>query len=150
MAGDGRLVRLLGGTGEMTALAAEWQRIVADRLALAVTVIAAITVVSGLFQVVAGGVLLDLFDAENTETTRYFFGIVGMFMAVIGGAVLNAMLAPGDHPLVILWAGIQKLGAVIAVGGAVLLGLFSPLALAIVAFDALSTVVNLAYWRRIR
>lgn len=134
----------------MTTLGARIERIAADRLAVAVTVIAAITVVSGLAQVVAAGLFLELFDAENTETTRYLFGIVGMFMAVIGGAVLHAMLDAGDQAIVILWAGIQKLGAVVAVGGAVVIGLFSPLALTIVVFDAASTVVNLAYWQRIR
>jgi len=134
----------------MTAVSTRVQRITADRLALLVTLIALATIGAGLAQVVVPGLFLDILDAENTETTRYFFAIVGMFMAVIGGAVVHAMLDDEDHPIVILWAGIQKLGAVIAVGGAVILGIFSGLALIIVAFDATATVINLMYWRRIR
>jgi len=134
----------------MTAVSSRVQRITADRLALLVTLIAMATIGAGLAQVIVPGLFLDILDAENTETTRYFFAIVGMFMAVIGGAVVHAMLDDEDHPIVILWAGIQKLGAVIAVGGAVILGIFSGLALFIVAFDATATVINLMYWRRIR
>lgn len=134
----------------MTSLSTRVRRLSSDRLALLVAFIAVATIGAGLAQVILPGVFLDILDAENTQTTRYFFGIVGMFMAVIGGAVVHAMLDDRDHPIVVLWGGIQKLGAVIAVSGAVILGLFSSLALLIVAFDAASTAINLAYWRRIR
>jgi hypothetical protein len=49
----------------------------------------------------------------------------------------------------LLWSGLQKLGAVGAVGLGVYHGLFSNLALAVAAFDLLSAVVMLLYWRKV-
>ena len=57
-------------------------RLLADRLRAAVAAVAAITVVSGLGQLVVPGVVLDVLGAESTPTTRHFFAILGMFLAV--------------------------------------------------------------------
>lgn len=47
--------------------------------------------------------------------------------------------------MVILWAGLQKFGAVAGVGIGVLHGIFAPLALLVSVFDFVSGVLILAY-----
>ncbi len=121
-----------------------------DRLRLVVALIAAITVVSGLSQMVAPGLVLDIIGADSNASTRHFFGIVGMFMAVVGGLTLHALLtATGEHP-VLVWAAIQKFGAFAAVGLGVGRGVFGGLALLIAGFDLLSSALYLWLWSRNR
>lgn len=112
--------------------------------------IAAITVVTGLTQVVASGFVLSMMKAEITPSTRHFFAIVGMFMVLFGGMLLQALLDKADHPIAVFWAGLQKFGASIAVGMGVVHGLFSPLGLLVAGFDLLSGVLILVYWRNVR
>jgi hypothetical protein len=111
--------------------------------------IALLTVVSGLVQAVAPGVLLALLSADATPTSRHFFGIVGMFMVLFGGMLWHALAAGGPQPVPILWAALQKLGASLAVGLGVWNGIFSPLALGVAGFDLLSGVLALVYWRAV-
>lgn len=121
-----------------------------DRLKFIVAAIAAITVVSGLSQLIAPGFVLGIIDADSSATSRHFFAIVGMFMAVIGGLTLHAVwTAIGEHP-VMLWAALQKFGAFAAVGLGVGRGVFGVLALSIALFDLLSAGLYLWQWRRIR
>lgn len=150
MAGAGRVV--CGGRhgGDVMSLADRVTRLRNDPLRLLVGLIGGTTVVAGLVQALAPGFVLDILGAESTATTRHFFAIVGMFMAVVGGAVVHAVLADGDHPIVILWGGIQKVGAVVGVLAGVFADVFTPLALAVVAFDAVSAAITFWYWRRIR
>jgi hypothetical protein len=130
----------------MSAVRALWAR---DRLGFLLAVIAAATVVSGVVQLVAPGFVLDLLDAESTETTRHFFGIVGMFMAIVGGLLLHALLKPPPPArFVIVWASLQKLGASAAVTLGVGRDVFSKLALLVAGFDLLTAVVGALYlWR---
>jgi hypothetical protein len=130
----------------MTAVRALWAR---DRLAFLLAAIAAATIVSGLVQLVAPGFVLDLLDAESTKTTRHFFGIVGMFMAIVGGLLLHAMLRPPPAAgFVVFWASLQKLGASLAVAIGVGRGVFSDLALLVAGFDLLTAVIGALFlWR---
>ena len=72
-----------------------------------VAAIAALTVLSGSASC-APGVVLDLLGAESTPTTRHFFAIVGMFMAVVGGVLLQALLTEPTPAYVVLWGAAQK------------------------------------------
>ena len=112
--------------------------------------IAALTVVTGGVQATAPRRLLEPLAAENDAATQHLFGTLGMFMVVVGGG-LGATLrrGPGD-PDVVMWAGVQKVGASGAVGLGVKRGVFAPLALAVAGFDLLSGVLAFAYWRRLR
>jgi hypothetical protein len=112
--------------------------------------IAAGTIATGLVQMVRPSVLLGLIGAETAPGARHFFGIVGMFMALFGGALLHALLSPTPQPIVVFWAALQKIGACAAVGLGVRHGIFSSLALAVAAFDLLSGLLALWYWRGIR
>ena len=121
-----------------------------DPLYWGLVIIAGLTVVSGLVQVLATAFELRMLGAESTATTIHFFAIVGMFMTLFGGAMLHALLSPDDHPIVVLWASLQKFGAFGAVALGVHHGIFSPLALAVAFFDLFSGILGLWYWRRIR
>lgn len=126
------------------------ERLVADPLRLILVAIAVITVVSGLTQIVAPGFVLDLLSVYNTEATRQLFATVGMFMVLFGGMLIQALLDRAEHPIVVFWAALQKLGASAAVGIGVARGVFSGVALLVAGFDLLSGALGLAFWRRIR
>jgi hypothetical protein len=121
-----------------------------DWLFHVLALIAGATIVSGALQVVAPAFVLRTVGAETTPASCHFFGIVGMFMMLFGGAMLHALLDRANHPIVVLWAALQKLGAFAAVGLGVMNGVFGSLALLIAAFDLLSGVLALGYWQRIR
>lgn len=116
----------------------------------ALTAIAVITIFSGLVQVIAPGFELRMLSAESIPASRHFFGIVGMFMVLFGGALLHALCSPAHHPVVVLWASFQKFGAFAAVALGVLNHIFSPLALLVAGFDLGSGLLGIWYWRKIR
>ena len=120
-----------------------------DWLFWLVVAIAAGTVAAGLAQLCVPHVVLDLVGGSTMNDAAYFFAIVGMFMALFGGMTLQAMFDRASHPIILLWASVQKLGASAAVAFGVLHGNFGSLALAISAFDLFSGVVMLAYRGRI-
>jgi hypothetical protein len=126
------------------------QRLKADPLRGIVALISAITVLSGLAQLVAPGVVLDLLGAESTPTTRHFFAIVGMFMAVVGAVTLQALLSEPTPSYVVLWCAVQKLGAFVAVSVGVARDLFGSIAMAVAVFDLLTAVLAAALWHRLR
>jgi hypothetical protein len=121
-----------------------------DLLRWVVAAIAAITVVSGLVQMLAPRLILGMVGGEATPTSAHFFGIVGMFMLLFGGALLHEIVSTPPQPTVALWAALQKCGAVAAVGLGVSRQIFSPLALMVAGFDMISALLIFWYWTRIR
>ena len=119
-------------------------------LCVVLLLIAVATVLSGLLLVTMPGWVMGVLSVQETPTSRHLFGIIGMFMFLFGGVMAHALLSPVDQPIVVLWAGLQKLGASASVGLGVLFGIFAPLALLVAGFDFLSGVLALAYWWRIR
>ena len=126
------------------------ERLLADRLRAVVAAIAALTAISGLGQLLLPGAVLDLLGAESTATTRHLFAIVGMFMAVVGGVTLQALLVEPTPAFVVLWCAVQKLGAFLAVSVGVLRDLFSWVAMAVALFDLLTAVLATVLWLRLR
>lgn len=114
----------------------------------ALLAISAITIASGLGQLIKPELVLGVIGGESTATSRHFFGIIGMFMLFFGAMLLQALLTAGNHSVAVLWAGVQKAGAAIAVGIAVAKGLFSPLALGVAGFDLVSAILVWMYYRR--
>jgi hypothetical protein len=125
-------------------------RLHGDPLRLVMAAIAAITVVTGLAQILVPGFILGLLSAESTDTTRHLFATVGMFMVLFGGLFLQALLDRGEHPMVVLWASLQKVGASAAVAIGVAGGVFAGVALLVAGFDLLSGVLGLTLWNRVR
>jgi hypothetical protein len=125
-------------------------RLGSNRLGSVLLVIGGVTVVSGVGQLLVPGVVLDLLGAESTGTTRHFFAIVGMFMVIVGGLLVHGLLRPPTPGYVVLWVGLQKLGAFVAVGLAVWRGLFSSPALLVAFFDLATAALCAVMWRRLR
>lgn len=112
--------------------------------------IAVITIVSGGAQVVAPEFVLNIVGGEINDTSKHFFAIVGMFMVLFGGLTLHAFAVPQAQSVAFVWAGLQKLGAAVAVSLGVINAIFSPLALLVAGFDFLSAVLFYLYWKRIK
>jgi hypothetical protein len=121
-----------------------------DPLRLALLAIAAGTFLSGIVLIAAQGFVLDLLSAPTTTSDRLFFGIIGMFMAVVGGALTQTLLRPPPSGLVVGWSAVQKLGASAAMSLAVVLDVFSYYGLALAVFDFSSALLAIGYWWRIR
>jgi hypothetical protein len=138
------------GAGAPLAPTGVWGRLRGDPLRLVMAAIAAITVATGLAQILVPGFVLRLLSAESTDATRHLFATVGMFMVLFGGLFLQALLDRGEHPMVVLWASLQKVGASAAVFVGVVRGVFAAVALLVAAFDLLSGVLGLALWNRVR
>jgi hypothetical protein len=108
--------------------------------------IGALTVATGVLQAAVPAATLGPLHGNDSPSTRHFFGTVGMFMAWTGGVLLAG---PNDSAVVAMTVA-QKLGASVAVGLAVLRRLLSRLAAGVAGFDALSGLVALDYWPRLR
>lgn len=119
-------------------------------LRLIIAAIGVITIVSGAGQVVAPGFVLGQLAVETNPASLHFFAIVGMFMVLFGGLLLNAMYSVPPQPVALFWAALQKFGASAAVGIGAMNGVFSPLAWLVAGFDLLSGALILAYWRAVR
>lgn len=119
-------------------------------LHLIVIIISVATLFSGLTQVFAPGLVLGFIGAEITATTSHFFAIIGMFMALFGGMVLQAVYSAQSNNVAILWASFQKLGAAAAVGLGILNGIFNPLAGGVAVFDLLSGILFLYYYNTVK
>lgn len=112
--------------------------------------IAAVTIISGLVQTIRPAFVLNIINGAVTPATNHFFGIVGMFMVLFGGLLYHALQENRHQPVAILWCGLQKIGAAVAVGLGVSRGLFSWLALGVAGFDLISGFLILIYWYSIR
>jgi hypothetical protein len=108
--------------------------------------IAAMTVATGALQAARPEAVLTPLFAEDSATTRHFFGTVGMFMVCTGAVALGRT----DDRAVMGMTAAQKLGAAAAVGLGVRRGVFAPHALGVAGFDALSGLLALDYRRRLR
>lgn len=115
-------------------------------LKIVLKIIAVITIISGFIQMVWPAFVLGIIDGAITPTTQYFFGIVGMFMIMFGGLLYHALAGTKRHPVAVLWCGLQKFGASLAVFLAVTEGLFSWLALGVAGFDFISGIIIAIYW----
>ena len=129
-------------------MSALWRHWRGDPLRWTLFAIALGTFVSGLVLVVAQRFVLDILSAPTATSDRLFFGIIGMFMAIIGGVLVHALLEPFDRRIVVFWASLQKLAACGAVTLAVVHDVFSGYALLLAAFDFLTGVLGMGYlWR---
>lgn len=121
----------------------------AERERAALIAIAGVTIATGAGQVLAPQASLRPLFAEDDATTRHLFGTIGMFMVVVGGSLLEALVQRPRDRSGLLWPAAQKLGAAGAVGLGVRRGIFSRLALVVAGFDALSGLLVLDYRRRL-
>ena len=110
--------------------------------------IAALTFISGLIQMLAPSFVLSLVGGAVNPTSSHLFAIIGMFMLLFGGLMVHGVCIHSH--VVVFWAGLQKLGAAVAVYVGFQNGLFSWLALLIAAFDLCSALLYWYYMSKIR
>ena len=118
-------------------------------LRLSLIVIAAVTVLSGLAQVIAPAFVLEIVGADSATLPAHLFRTVGMFMAVTGAMFLQTLLSQSEERAVPLWIAVQKYAAAGLVGFAVLRGLFGTIALGVAAFDLATAVLTSIFVMRI-
>lgn len=119
-------------------------------LKLFLKIIALITIISGAIQVFLPDFVLGMIGGEITGSTLHFFGIIGMFMVMFGGLLWHALSGNRKLPVALLWCGLQKFGAAVAVGLGVGRGLFSWLALGVAGFDLFSGVLIMIHWYAVK
>ncbi len=127
-----------------------WSRWRQDPLRWSLFAIAFGTFLSGIFLIAAQGFVLDILSAPTGTSDRLFFGIIGMFMAIVGGTLTHALLKPAPSRLVVGWSALQKLGASAAMSLAVALDVFSYWGIALAVFDFCSALLAIGYYWRLR
>ncbi len=105
------------------------------------------TLISGIVQIFAPAFILGLISAEITAATKQCFATVGMFMFLFGGMLLQVLLSRQMVAPVFLWAGLQKVGAFVAVGIGVINHVFGPAAMLVAGFDLLSGILIFVYMK---
>lgn len=118
-------------------------------LRLILIVIAAITLISGVAQLVAGGAILSLIATSATGAEVHLFGTVGMFMAITGAMFCQSLIARTDAPAISFWIAVQKFAAAVLVFVAWIKGYFLGIALGVAAFDLATGVLALVFWKRL-
>ncbi len=115
-------------------------------LRLIVVLIAILTIISGLVQMLSPSFILKLIGGSINATTNHLFAIVGMFMFLFGGLLLHSLYSVYNNKIVILWCALQKSGASVAVFLAIGKNLFEPVAAAVAGFDLLSAIIFFIYY----
>jgi len=118
-------------------------------LRLCLIAIAAITVLSGATQMVAGEWIMAVIANSATPAEVHLFGTIGMFMVITGAMFLQSLLTRSAEPAIPLWIAVQKLAAAVLVVIAFTKGFFLWLALGVAVFDALSAALAFLFWRRL-
>jgi hypothetical protein len=111
----------------------------------AILIISVITLISGITQLVAPSFVLKMTGAEISATGSHFFAIIGMFMALFGGLMVQTIYSKENGSAAIFWFALQKLGASIAVFAGIWKGLFAFQAAAVAGFDLLSGILIFYY-----
>lgn len=101
-------------------------------------VIAWITILTGVTQILFAARLLPILGVEPSAASEQLFATVGMFMLLFGAAVLHALRRREAANVVLLWSGWQKIGAALLVCWAVAHSIFTPMAMLIAVFDLAS------------
>jgi hypothetical protein len=105
------------------------------------------TAASGVALMIAPRLVLRVLGARRDEPAPYLFRIVGMFMAVAGGSLVDISRSqPAPRPM--RWAIMSKVGAAAAVTGAISTKRFGKQAWLLVAVDSASAALLIAIARR--
>jgi hypothetical protein len=118
-------------------------------LRLGLILIAAITALSGLTQLIAPGFVLDIIAGNSAPPTAHLFATVGLFMLITGAMFLQSLVFRSNEPSIPFWIGVQKITAAMLVSLGVVKGLFVPVALGVALLDALSGLLAFLFWKRL-
>ncbi len=117
-------------------------------LNLLVILISIVTILSGLAQMLAPQFVLGFIGAEDSATASHFFAIVGMFMALFGGLMLQTLYSAAPQRSVFFWCAMQKIGASIMVGLGIWNGIFTFIAVGVAIFDLFSGALFIYYFQQ--
>ncbi|MCE8422108.1 hypothetical protein LZ190_26260, partial [Rhodovulum sulfidophilum] len=78
-------------------------------LRLCLIAIAAITVISGAAQMIAGQTVMAIIATSATPTEVHLFATIGMFMVITGAMFLQSLLTRSPESAIPLWIAVQKL-----------------------------------------
>ncbi len=118
-------------------------------LRLVLIVIAAITLVSGAAQMVAGEFILSIIATSAEGPVVHLFQTVGMFMVITGAMFCQSLIQRTDASAISLWIAVQKFAAAVLVFIAWMKGYFLWLALGVAVFDFVTGVLAFIFWRRL-
>jgi hypothetical protein len=118
-------------------------------LRLLLILIALVTAISGLIQIILPGMVLAFLTPSSDELHRQLFATVGMFMLVTGSLFLQGLWNRTPGKALPFWIGVQKLLAAVFVTRGVYVGVFMPMAIGVASFDALSAFLCFIFAKRI-
>lgn len=113
------------------------------------TAIAAITVITGLTQLVAPAWALGFIARDASPLGAHFFATVGMFMIITGAMFFQSLRAHSKEGAIPFWIAVQKAAACALVAWAVVRGLLAPISYGVAAFDGATALLTFAFWRRL-
>ena len=119
-------------------------------LRMVILLISLITVFSGAMQVVSPSFVLQFVGAQVDVTTQQLFATIGMFMFLFGGMMVHALYSAADNRVVVIWSGLQKFLAAVAVGIGIQKGVFLPVAGLVASFDFASGILFFVYLRSLK
>lgn len=109
--------------------------------------IAIITILSGLAQIILPETALSLTGISATAEAVYLFRLVSLLTLLFGGMLLHAMLSGQNRSVPLLWAGLQKVLSAAAVMLAVVSGLLpANNTLLVAGYDFVAGVFLLWHW----
>ncbi len=112
-------------------------------------IIAVLTFLSGAIQWICPKLILAWVGGSMEETSIHFFRIVGMFMLLFGGLLVQALMADNTPAWAIFWCMAQKMGAAVMVTIALQQGLFNNLAWAVAGFDFVTALLLAYLWKKL-
>jgi hypothetical protein len=110
--------------------------------------VGAATAASGVALMLMPRLALRLLGAGRTDPAPFFFRVIGMFMAVSGGSMVDVCRAPEPSPVGLRWALAAKTGAAVMVSGGIRSRRMGRQAWALAAIDAASAGLLVRIGRR--
>jgi hypothetical protein len=115
-----------------------------------ILLISVTTLISGAMQVIAPAFVLNFVGAAIDATTSQIFATIGMFMFLFGAMMIHALYNEENNRVAVIWSGLQKLGASVAVFIGILNGVFVPIAAGVALFDLFSVVLFFYYLKTLK
>ncbi len=119
-------------------------------LRLILLLISITTLLSGALQGLAPAFVLGFVGAVIDTESKQLFATIGMFMFLFGGMMIHALYNEDDNQVAVIWSGLQKLGASVAVFIGILNGVFIPVAAGVAIFDLLSALLLFYYLKTLK
>jgi hypothetical protein len=101
-------------------------------------------------QAIAPAFVLNFVGAEINTTSKQLFATIGMFMFLFGGMMIHALYHVENNRVVVIWSGLQKLGASVAVFIGIFNGTFILLAAGVAVFDLFSALLFFYYLKTLK